>query len=289
MANNGWKIPLTSIGRTIDLSYPTNLAIVLVSLAAFAGGVWTMMMRGESFLAAALASLAWAGGVFLSWALARELDPDRWYSAFFAAAGALVAAAIYAPPELLLLFWYLITLRFINRSTGVAPGWIDVIGYCGVSIWLGMSIHWAIPLLALPALGLIEPKRFPPPIPFLLMVGIPITSFAFGHLQHWQVAWLHWPENRTEIWILTVLVLTAAPVIHAYRVTRSVADRIDRPLEPRRIQWTLSWALGASVLLSVGFGISVPILAPVWAALAGTALGWGLGRLRPLVGRGSRK
>lgn len=283
MATNGRKIPLTTIGRTIDIHYPTNLAIIIVSLAAFAGGMWTMMVREESVVASLLAGLAWAGSVFLSWALAREIDPDRWYSAFFAAAGGLIAASIYAPPGLLLLFWFLISLRFINRSTGLAPGWLDVIGYCGMSVWLGVSIHWIIPLLTLPALGLIEPKRFAPPIPFLLIVGIPIASFALGHLQHWQVAWLHWPENRTEIWILTVVVLTALPVIHAYRVTRSMADRTDRPLEPRRVQRAMIWAMGTALVLSIGCGISLPNLAAAWAAILGTAIGWGIERLRGLA------
>ncbi len=280
MARTRRRIPLTTIGRAIDVHYPTNLAIVLVSLTTCSGGIVTMVMRGNSFMASLPASLAWAGGVFLGWALARELDPDRWHSAFFAAAGALASALIYAPPGLLLLFWFLISLRFINRSTGLAPGWLDVIGYCGISVWLGISIHWIIPVLTLPALGAVEPRRFPPPIPFLLIVGIPVTSFAFGHLQHWPITWPRWPEDRAEIWVAAVVALMTVPIIHAYRVTHSVSDRTHQPLKPRRVQWALAWALGASVLLSTGFGLSVPILAPVWAALVSAFIGSGIETLR---------
>jgi hypothetical protein len=275
MANNGRRIPLTTIGRTIDLSYRTNLAIFLVSLVALiAGLVVTVMIQGEALGSAVLTSLAWAGGVFLSWALARELDPDRWYSAFFAAAGGFFAASMFAPPGLLTLFWFLIALRFINRSTGLAPGWIDVIGYCGIALWLGYSVHWTIPLLAVTAFLAIEIKQFSPPVPFLLTIGLPVASLALGHVQRWQIAQLGFEASALQIGIVVAIALATVPVIHSYRVVRSVADRTDKPLEPRRVQWALAWAVGASIALTYVASVSIAALAPSWAALAGAFAGW---------------
>jgi len=171
---------LTTIGRPIDLRYPTNLAIVLLTLVMFAAGIWTMTMRGESFVASVPHSLAWAGTVFLSWALAREVDPDRWYSAFFAAAGGFIAASMYAPPPLLAIFWFLLALRFINRSTGHPPGLLDVAGFWAISAWLGWTTHWTFPWLSLPVLLFTGQRPRPATTQIVFGAAIATAGIAVG-------------------------------------------------------------------------------------------------------------
>jgi hypothetical protein len=131
-----------------------------------------------------------------------------------------------------------------------------------------------IPLLAVPAFLFIELKRFPPPDPFLLTIGLPVTSLGLGHVQHWQIAQLDFAASAVQIGIVVAITLVIVPVIHSYRVVRSVADRTDKPLEPRRVQWALAWAVGASIALTYVAGVSIAALAPGWAALAGAFAGW---------------
>lgn len=285
LASSRWS----TIGRAVDFRTPTNLAIAIVALATFAGGFAILtLFRGESLSASASGGLAWAGAVFLSWALAREVDPDRWYSAFVAAAGGLIAASMFAPPPFLTLFWVLISLRFITRSTGQQPGLLDVAGFCTVSVWLGWSTHWMIPLLALPAL-LLAGKRLRPALPQSLIAAIvAVSGIALGILQHWTITPLDPAEGLLEARVIAVITLACTLLIHSYRTVRSHTDRTDQPLDPQRVQWALTWAVSAGIVLIFGTEMSLQDLGPLWAALAGSALGWGFERIHALVMPSSR-
>ncbi|MCK5827916.1 hypothetical protein KAH43_05255 [Candidatus Bipolaricaulota bacterium] len=278
----------STVGRSIDLRYPPNLAIALLTLATFAAGIWTMMMRGDSFVASAPHSLAWAGIVFLSWALAREVDPDRWYSAFFAAAGGFIAASIFSPPPLLMIFWVLIALRFINRSTGHPPGLLDIAAFCAVSVWLGWTTHWLIPLLALPALLLAGKRLRPALAQTLVTVAVAASGIALGMMRDWTLTPLDPAEGLLGARAIAVITLGCTLVIHSYRNVRSRADRTDELLQPHRVQWALTWAVSAGIVLTFGTEMSIQELSPLWAALAGIAFGWSFERLHTLVGRSSR-
>lgn len=274
----------STIGRSISLRVPSNLAVAVLTLVAFLVGlVATLLFRGETWPASTLLSLGWAGAVFLSWALAREVDPDRWYSAFFAAAGGFTAALMFSPPPLLTIFWLLIALRFINRSTGHQPGVLDVAFFCALSIWLGWSTHWMFPLLALPAI-LLAGKRLAPALTQML-VGIAIAACgaALGIVRNWALSPLDPVEGFLEIRVVVAVTLASMMVIHSYRNVRSRADRTGEPLEPQRVQWALTWAISVGIILTLGAGMPFEGLSPLWAALAGTALGWGLETLLPLV------
>ena len=281
MSSESKQFPLTTVGRPIDLRFPTNLAIALLTLATFAGGfAMTTLVRGEPILASAVSGLTWAGVVFLSWALAREVDPDRWYSAFFAAAGGFIAASMFSPPPLLTIFWMLIAVRFINRSTGRPPGLLDVAGFCAVSVWLGWITHWLFPLLALPALLLTGKRLQPAPLQILVAVAVAACGIALGMMRGWP---LDSVASLLEIRFIAAITLACTLVIHSYRNVRSRADRTGDPLEPQRVQWALTWAVSACIVLTFGTEMSLRELGPLWSVLAGAVLGWGLGMLLPLM------
>ncbi|MFC2095560.1 hypothetical protein ACFLSW_03885 [Candidatus Bipolaricaulota bacterium] len=274
----------STLGRSVNLRVPTNLAISVLTLATFIlGMVTTMLMRKDPLFASVITSLTWAGVVFLSWALAREVDPDRWYSAFFATAGGLIAASMFSPPPLLTIFWLLIALRFINRSTGRPPGLLDVVGFCAVSVWLGWTIHWLFPLLSLPALLLAGRRLRPAMAQVLVAVAVAAGGIALGILRDWLLTPLDPVEGFLEIWVVVAVTLASMIVIHSYRNVRSRADRTDELLEPQRVQWALTWAISAGIVLTFGTNMSVQELSPLWAALAGTAIGWTLEMLLPLA------
>ena len=272
------RLPLTTVGRPIDLRYPTNLAIVLLTLVTFAAGIWTMTMRGESFVASVPHSLAWAGTVFLSWALAREVDPDRWYSAFFAAAGGFIAASMYAPPPLLAIFWFLLALRFINRSTGYPPGLLDMLGLCVISAWLGWTTHWTFPWLSLPVLLFTGQRPRPATTQIVFGAAIAAAGIAVGIANGWVMP-LSPIASSLEAKIIIAITLACTFVIRSYHHASSLADRTGERLEPKRIQWALVWGLSVGIILTFGAGVPLLRVSPLWAALAGAFVGWGFQRL----------
>ena len=89
---------LTTVGRAIDLSYPTNRAIAIVTGVVMVGGTLSQLLSeggwGQSLVSGANAGLS----VFLTWALCRELDPDHAVSAFVAVGLALIGLLGPAAP-----------------------------------------------------------------------------------------------------------------------------------------------------------------------------------------------
>lgn len=102
---------ITSIWRSLDPSYPSNVAIVVWSLAGW--GLW-----------------GWAAGlsIFFAWALARELDPDHPGSALFSAALATCWGGYSSG-----LFLLLLGLRLVSRTPGLPARWLDSLLVLGLA------------------------------------------------------------------------------------------------------------------------------------------------------------
>ncbi|SFC01358.1 hypothetical protein SAMN04488102_102196 [Alkalibacterium subtropicum] len=136
----------------IDFNYKTNQLIVLVTLAASAVG-W--LMTG-----ALLSGLSIGVGVFLTWALAREIDPKHDYSALLAAGFALINLFYYESLQLLIIGWLLLVLRMVNGLCGKAVTVFDMLLVLGLTTYLSFSNENSIYLVAfLLALYLVSKGR----------------------------------------------------------------------------------------------------------------------------------
>jgi hypothetical protein len=114
--NVGVKIR-SHIMRAMDPADPWNRAILAITfLAGLTGAALTLWLDRELFLAVAA-----AGSAFLSWALARELDPDRQSSAIVAAAFGAGWALFGQPTALLPFTAVLMTARLLVETTGRRP------------------------------------------------------------------------------------------------------------------------------------------------------------------------
>lgn len=161
---------LTSIGRPLDPSWPSNRAVII--LAPLAGLVFAgwRFLQGTPIDEALMAGVYALLTAFLSWALARELAPDDQPAAFIAMALALSTLLNIPDPGLFLLVVALALTRVVNRSTGLAPTVVDST------------------LVTLAVLGLLYTERAP-------LVGL-IGAFAFaldaalpgGHRRQWGFA-----------------------------------------------------------------------------------------------------
>ena len=95
---------ISAIARPVDPSFLTNRAIALVTAVIVVGDFLRRQFTGADLLPSAWAAAGVGLAVFFAWALCREIDPDRDYSAFVAAGVALVGTLLWGVPELAVLF-----------------------------------------------------------------------------------------------------------------------------------------------------------------------------------------
>lgn len=134
-----------TLGRNMDFSYKTNQMIALSSVLTAAIG-W-MLTRNI------LSGVYIGFSVFLTWALARELDPKHQYSAFLAAACSLLNLLYYETIQLLVVGWILVLMRIVNGITGKELTTFDIFSVLGLTIYLsltnGNSIYLMLFVLAM--------------------------------------------------------------------------------------------------------------------------------------------
>lgn len=266
------RLELSTIGRPIDWSTRTNRAIAYLSLLALIAGLVAALFQRTPVGQSVLQGLRWGAATFLAWALGRECDPDHPISAFFASAGALVSAITLGSPNFLFAFWFLLAMRYINRSTGLPPGILDFGALYGIKFLLGFSAHWTIPLLTFPTVFFGDIQRFPRWARYVLPLIMPAAAVILGFTRGWSFAIPQW--GWLEIAGLVGITLLMIPVLASYRVVLSVGDRSEQPLKPHRVQWAIGWISLAALILTLTGTASIQELAPIWAALAGTFLGW---------------
>ncbi|SDB83914.1 hypothetical protein SAMN05421734_101364 [Pelagirhabdus alkalitolerans] len=128
-----------TLGRAIDMRYKSNIMILgLTLMAAILGWIFT----GEGVL-----GLYLGGGVFLSWALARELDPAHALSAFVVAILSFSTFLSTNPIQVTLIFWLLLLMRVVNRITGKKLTLVDVVSTLGFTVFLSFSRENSLYLL----------------------------------------------------------------------------------------------------------------------------------------------
>lgn len=123
------------LGRPLDISYPSNVAVVVVSALVSAGYAASQFLFELS-----PASTWWAAGgsVFLAWAIARELDPDRSSSAV-AAMGVMAILAAAVQPPLLFAFGALTGLRLTAGTVGLPMKSTDYLAVIAIGGVVGLS------------------------------------------------------------------------------------------------------------------------------------------------------
>lgn len=158
-----------TLGRKIDINYPTNKIMIIITIIV-AGLGW--VVTGSP-----LSGLSIAMGVFLTWALAREVDPKHEYSAFLAAAFSLINLLYYRSISLLVIFWILLVVRTLNGITGKELTVFDIFSVLGLSIYLSFNnsngIYLIIFILAMCILiGFKERTKIS-----LLAIGVALGAF----------------------------------------------------------------------------------------------------------------
>ncbi|UFP96238.1 hypothetical protein [Gloeobacter morelensis] len=260
---------LTAIGRPVDLSYPTNRAIALLAAVTTFGGSVFQLFMGAPWLQSGLWGLTAGIAVFLAWAIARELDPDKDLAAFVAAGLAMVGVALWGLPNLAVLFWLLLVVRVVNRSTGLSVQWSDSLAVLALGSWLAFQGNWAYAALTAVALWL-DSQLMPAnrgQVAFAA-VGAALTLLALVFGEAAPNAGISLAAGAVAMGLAAVFL----PVLVGSSRLVSVGDEDGETLVPIRVQAAQALALAAGIEIALWSGVAgLTAVAPFWAAVLGTA------------------
>ena len=124
----------SALGRPLDPRYLSN---VIAAGGALATGI-LFLLAGVFDRSLGASPIGAAGAVFLAWAIAREIDPDRNESAYLAMAIAFIAS-IFLAPSLLLGFGILLGTRLISATVGLSLKSTDLVALVAIGALMGLG------------------------------------------------------------------------------------------------------------------------------------------------------
>ncbi|MFO7678308.1 MAG: hypothetical protein R6V50_08020 [Thermoplasmatota archaeon] len=122
------KKNLFTLGRRVEPKYfPNQLLIIIVTLA-FVAGIILHFFKVNTISDSLINGFFLAITTFFTWALAREVYPQGEYAALFASISVIITLlwfGIYSS-IVVILMWFIISLRLINQTTGINATKIDM-------------------------------------------------------------------------------------------------------------------------------------------------------------------
>ena len=245
----------SGLGRPIDIRLMSNrFAVVAAALAGLAAGGWRLFLTDDA-LARSVGGGFLAGAVsFFSWALLREIDPDRPWLA--GVAGVTVPAALWwGDPSVWSLLFAMLVARVMARTTGVAPQAVDLVVVVGCGL-TAVLVDGALVVAVAGAAGLGvdtvlpgEGRRRVVVSGVVLTGGAVVLSLAavdpIGSIT----------PTASQTWVFVGMGVFALVAATGPQRLRSAADRHDRPVLPRRVtaaRLFVAAAGGALLLLHGG-------------------------------------
>jgi len=259
-----------SLTRSIDLNYPTNRAIVIITLLFLSGISGFQLFLGRDLSVAFYSGLKAGASVFFAWAFARELDPDNELSAFFAAFLGCIGFLLFPSPLLLALFLELLLLRIVNRSTGVPSKISDSFAVLLLSSWLSFQENWIFGLFT--AMAFFLDAFLPAPLRqnrIFGMAALIVSIFVFLQAAGQEGTF---PGMQSGLFTL-IAALLFVPSVLSSRKIKSTGDRTGIPLDPLRVQAAqLAALLSAGFLTALKGWAGAESLMPLWGAVLGVSL-----------------
>jgi hypothetical protein len=262
---------ITSIGRPVDFSYPTNRAIGIFSAVVLVITMLLQLFAGKDLFTAWFWGVGAGLTVFLAWALCRELDPDHDNSAFAAAGLAFIGLFFLGLANLGRLFWLLLAVRVVNRTTGLPATIVDSLAVVGLSGWLVYNGNWGFGLLTTIAF-LLDSQLAPPHKQQLIFAGLSaLSTVALVVLQGplFPEGGFSWGAGAIALGLSAVFI----PVILGSSTLKSMEDESGEGMKPARVQAGQVLALMAGVEIALWSGtLGFKSVMPLWATVVGAAV-----------------
>lgn len=261
---------ISAIARPVDPSFPTNRAIAIVTTAVVIGDFLRRLFTGSDLLWSAWAAAGPGLAVFFAWALCREIDPDRDYSTFVAAGVALVGTLLWGVPELAVLFWILLTVRIVNRTTGLPATAVDSIAVFALAAWLAFRVWW--PVGALTAVAFLLDGWLDRACLRHRLFGFLILAVTLGASILGGAPWSFAGPTLASGTITLLMCLFFVPVFFASGDLRSLGDETKEQLSSARVRAAQLLALTAGVSAACWIGAAgLVALWPLWSAVIGAS------------------
>lgn len=172
--------------RHFDLTLPSNRWVLAATPFAGAAAGLIALLAGSSLSDAVGYGIGAGGAIFLTWALTRELHPDRPVLAVLASAAAPVAV-ISSSPSLLSAAVVLLAARMLASTTGDLPQWIDAAVVVALAVPAGFSAVGPGVLIGAGAtLGILGRRRLEELGLALALVVIGVVALLRGDPAGWQ-------------------------------------------------------------------------------------------------------
>ena len=260
---------VSAIMRVLDPRYPTNLAVIVLSVVAGAAALLYQLVAGMSLFDSLVWSIGAGFTVGLTWAISRELDPDHDLSAFVAAALAIAGLVLFGLPDLIVHLWLLVLARIVIRPVGFSARLFDSLALLALGGWLAWNGNWIAGLMTAVAF-LLDARLSQPLRRQLTFAGAALLmTVAFTFLNGWSR-----PADNTSFLVAVLLIA----VFFVWVLVRSgeVARRTDatrQPMDARRVRAAQLVSLLTALLVAWWYGnAGVVQLMSLWAALLGIAL-----------------
>jgi hypothetical protein len=261
----------SSLARTIDPRYPTNLAILIIS--TLSGGVLFLVnyYQGIGLQQSIVAAITIGLTLFLTWALGREIDPEHEISAFTGAALAVPGYLFFDVPSFFAVLSMVLVLRMINRTTGVAPRLIDSLAVLGLGSLLTILGNWIFGLLTAAAFFL--DSRLPSPKRQHIYYSGIMMVISIGTIIILNPPPPQFNVELGEVIFITFSILVFIPLNAASREIDLACDFTDEKINPQRLQTSQIFSFSAALSVWLLNGISgFSDLLPLWAAILGVSL-----------------
>jgi hypothetical protein len=236
----------TSLGRPLDFTYRSNRFIAAISITTIIFGTGVQLAEGSLLRDSLLWGLQAGLSVFLTWAIAREIDPDFPTSAALASLLAFGAVFILPKPAPGVSFWFLIASRLLNRSTGVKPKFFDYISFNALCVWQVIDSSALFGILGCVVLILDYALARKSKIPVYFSAPLLIFSI-YWLIKSNQVLHFSPPQNGIVLG-LTAIGFLYFLVIHRTRTVKTSCDVSADLLSPLRIQTCQIFNLAAPIL-----------------------------------------
>jgi len=257
---------ISSIGRPLDFNYKTNKAIAIITAITITIGIVLAITKQLEIPNVILLGLSFGITFFLSWAISREIDPDNAISAFIGLIPLFFSLFFWSETNIVILLWLLISLRIINRTTGLPARFLDSAMLFAISVLLisfyNSFFGFLTTIVFLLDTTLIDGQKFQ-----LLFASLSTLSVFIFVIINNQIVDLSNFSMIQSISILTISIMFIF-IVYFTRDIKSKGDKNHKTLHLSRIKATQLFALLSVLLVSLTeFGLTAMI--PVWCVLIG--------------------
>ena len=262
---------VSGIVRSIDPGYFPNLAIILLAIATDITGfiVYPLLFNSTSLIESILWGIRAGISVFLSWAMAREIDPDHNLSALFVAGLTFILIFVFSfqLSGIILLVWILLIIRVLNRTSGKYASILDSLVILGFGVWFTYQEGWVYIFITF-FVFLLDSLMILPNKNHLYFAVISFMILFASIISNGSMI-LNIPSFLNGLILLSVSILFLLQISASSRI-RSFDDQGKCRLDSKRVRVSQLLVLitGLSIVL-LGNYYGMMSMIPLWVAISG--------------------